>query len=219
VSVGDREISLKAMQSCIKYLPVFLGLTANSAKVLGKDSGVKSWRRIGKMSGIPNTGMPKFFENYGQYRDYCDTMINRGLIRDHKMLWWDIRLSEAFETVELRICDLTEDVRDAAALADFYAVLLMQAAAEPADYYYKQVAAVDIVEQNIFAAGSYGLNAEFIDVNSSEQMNLAAYIAKLVQHNLPYAEKIGRAASLRRILTMIEQQGTDSTNFIERLAA
>ncbi|HXK57936.1 MAG TPA: glutamate-cysteine ligase family protein, partial [Gammaproteobacteria bacterium] len=60
------------------------------------------------------------FESYGEYMRYVGVMINAGLIEDSTKIWWDIRPSHRFPTLEMRISDLCTRLDDAVCIAAIY---------------------------------------------------------------------------------------------------
>ena len=55
---------------------------------------------------LPRTGLPPEFTAHAEYRRSVDMLIAAGLIEDSSKIWWDIRPSARFPTLESRICDV-----------------------------------------------------------------------------------------------------------------
>ena len=80
--------------------------------------------RLSIFDGIPRTGMPERFESWGEYRRHVGVLVESKLIEDATKLWWDMRPSERFKTLEMRIADIPTRLDDAIAIAALYRCLL-----------------------------------------------------------------------------------------------
>ena len=61
--------------------------------------------------------MPEKFQSYAEYQRHVDILINAGVIQDSTKIWWDLRPSGRFPTLETRIMDVCTRLDDAIALA------------------------------------------------------------------------------------------------------
>ena len=66
---------------------------------------------------LPRTGLPERFESYGEFRRHLDTLVRNGLIEDTTKIWWDIRPSSRYPTLETRVLDCCTHLDDAVCLA------------------------------------------------------------------------------------------------------
>ena len=73
---------------------------------------------------LPRTGLPEQFESFGEYNRHVQMMVESGIIDEPTKIWWDIRPSARFPTLEMRICDLCPRLADAIAIAAFYRCIL-----------------------------------------------------------------------------------------------
>jgi glutamate---cysteine ligase / carboxylate-amine ligase len=65
----------------------------------------------------PTAGAAEPFGDLATYRAVSEQMIGWGAAMDPGMLYFDVRLSEKYPTVEIRVADVCTDVEDAALLA------------------------------------------------------------------------------------------------------
>ena len=157
VALPDERAAIRAYNASIKYLPLFLALSANSPFALGEDTGLQSYRsKI--FERLPRAGIPEYFETY---RDYCgliDQLHQSGTIKSIKDAWWDVRIHQTFGTIELRVCDAFYDRERLELIVLFYQALMHHAFEHPVtrDYY-------QISKQNKWNATRHGLEGHFID--------------------------------------------------------
>ena len=55
--------------------------------------------------------------SFGEYRRLLDHLINSGCFDDPTKIWWDIRPSAKFPTLESRITDVCSTLDDAVGIA------------------------------------------------------------------------------------------------------
>ncbi|MBF6353809.1 glutamate--cysteine ligase [Nocardia higoensis] len=116
VSVPDRETAVRVSDHLRPWLPTFLALTANSAIYREADTGYSSWRSI-LWRRWPSAGPPPYFGSAQAYDAMVRMMLTSGIILDEKMVYWDVRPSVAFPTVEVRVSDVPATADETALLA------------------------------------------------------------------------------------------------------
>ncbi len=98
------------------FLPLLLALSASSPYWQGEDTGLASYR-LTIFDNLPRTGLPPRFDSWGEYKRSVDVLIELGLIDDTTKIWWDLRPSARFPTVESRICDVAPRLEHTLSLA------------------------------------------------------------------------------------------------------
>ena len=68
--------------------------------------------------------MPEEFESWGEYERTVNILVEAGIIEDATKLWWDIRPSARYPTLEMRVSDVCTRLDDAMTVAAFYLCLL-----------------------------------------------------------------------------------------------
>src|SRR3546814_17794533 len=68
--------------------------------------------------------LPESFDSFGEYQRHLDVMVRAGLLEDGSKIWWDVRPSARFPTLEMRIADVCTNLQDGLAVAALYASLL-----------------------------------------------------------------------------------------------
>jgi glutamate---cysteine ligase / carboxylate-amine ligase len=116
IGIDDDELRIDLMRQFSYFLPHLLALSCSSPFWEGENTGLKSFR-LTIFSALPRTGLPGRFASYGEYRRHIDTLISNNLIQDTSKLWWDVRPSWRYPTLETRIMDCCTSVADAGCLA------------------------------------------------------------------------------------------------------
>ncbi|MBS0244062.1 MAG: carboxylate-amine ligase, partial [Proteobacteria bacterium] len=122
VGIEDPDLRIDVMNQVRYFLPHLLMLSTSSPFWMGHDTGLKSFRlAISQQS--PRTGMPGRFNGWDEYQRAVDVLVTAGVMEDATKLWWDLRPSARFPTLEMRITDVVTRIDDAIAIAALYLCL------------------------------------------------------------------------------------------------
>ena len=116
VGLDDDELRIDVMNQLTYFIPHLLALSCSSPFWEGDDMGMQSFRLM-LLSSLPRTGLPENFESYGEFRRHLDALVRNGLIEDTTKIWWDIRPSSRYPTLETRVFDCCTHLDDAVCLA------------------------------------------------------------------------------------------------------
>jgi carboxylate-amine ligase len=123
VGIEDNELRIDLMNQMSYFLPHLLALSCSSPFWRGRDTGLKSYR-LTIFDALPRTGVPERFASWAEYERHVAIMQDAGLIEDSTRIWWDLRPSGRFPTLETRIMDVCTRLDDAIALASLLACIL-----------------------------------------------------------------------------------------------
>ncbi|OMB98140.1 carboxylate--amine ligase [Mycobacterium sp. NS-7484] len=116
VAVPDRDVAIYVSNWLRPWLHVFVALTANSAIYRKADSGHASFRSV-LWSRWPSAGPPPHFDSADHYDAIVAMMERSGAALDDGMIYWDVRPSANFPTVEVRVSDVPATVDETVLLA------------------------------------------------------------------------------------------------------
>lgn len=131
VSVPNRLAAIRVSNRIRQWLPLLLALTANSAIYRNADSGHASWRHV-LWSRWPSAGPPPYFESVDDYAGAVQMLQDIGAMLDDGMVYWDVRPSANFPTVEVRVSDVPATVSESVLLAALTRAAVMTALEEDA---------------------------------------------------------------------------------------
>ena len=126
VAVPDRATAIAVSNRLRPWLPTILALSANSAVYRSADTGYASWRSV-LWARWPSAGPPPHFESAAEYDALVEIMLASGAALDDGMVYWDVRPSAKFPTVEVRVADVPATVADTVLLAALVRALVMTA--------------------------------------------------------------------------------------------
>ncbi len=132
VEVPDRAAAIHVSNWLRPWLPSLLALSANSRVYRNADSGYASWRSV-LWRRWPAAGAPPFFVSPDEYDDAVRLLVDTGVILDRDMIYWDVRPSAEFPTVEVRVADVPATVDETVLLATLIRAAVMTALDSPDD--------------------------------------------------------------------------------------
>jgi glutamate---cysteine ligase / carboxylate-amine ligase len=189
------------------HLPLLLALSSNSPYWQGRDTGLAS-ARTPLWQAFPRVGIPRAFSDYAEYVETVDLLVRAGAFPDHTFLWWDVRLSPAHGTVEVRIMDAQSTLDRTAAL-----VALVQSLARleltEAFASSRQLAAQELLDENRFLAARDGVHAELIDARREKRAPVAELAHEVLVACAPHAAALGCADELDGVRCLLAESGAD----------
>ncbi|MGY1636547.1 glutamate--cysteine ligase [Geodermatophilus sp. SYSU D00742] len=112
VGVPDLDTAVAVIDRARPYLPVLLAMTGSSPFHDGVDTGYESFRTPW-WSRWPNSGPPEHLGTAQRYLALVEAMVRGGVIGDGRHLYWDLRPSTRYPTVEFRLADVCTSLDDA----------------------------------------------------------------------------------------------------------
>jgi carboxylate-amine ligase len=202
VGIKDRDTAMALANQVRYFLPHILAISTSSPFWLGRNSGLKSIRsEIFKR--FPRTGVPGKFASYQAFQSYVDLLVKTGCIDNAKRIWWDVRVHPFFDTVEVRICDMTTRIDDTVAIA-----ALIQALMGKLYLLYRRNLAFReypraLIEENKWRAVRYGMDGQLIDFGKQEQVPVRALIGELLEFVTEASDIFKSHSDLERIREIV----------------
>jgi len=191
--IEDEELRIDLMNQVAYFLPHLLALSTSSPFWRGEETGLKSYR-MSVFSGIPRTGPPDYFESWGDYRRLLDRLVGARLISDASKLWWDVRPSAWFPTLEMRITDVPTRLDDAIAIAALYQGLLSMLWRLRRDNQRWRIYPHLLVKENRWRAQRYGSDEGLVDFGKGEIVPYAHLLEEIIALVRPDAARLSSVA-------------------------
>ncbi len=197
VEVPDDDLRLDVMRRAIPFLPILLALSTSSPFWRGMNTGFSSYR-LTSYDELPRTGLPPLFSDWLQYRGYIEVLREAGVIRDASYIWWAIRPSHKYPTLELRIPDACTSLEDAITVAALYRCLVCALMADRTINSGINSPSRALAKENKWRVQRFGLRAELIDpFREHPAIDAAAAARRLVQMLRRYASALDCLARSR----------------------
>ena len=172
VEVPDPDARVDLMNRLLPFMPLLLALSASSPFWQGRDTGLAGYR-MSAFCEMPRTGLPDLFRDMEDYDRYVSAMIGAGAIKDASYLWWTLRPSVKYPTLELRVADSCTSLSHSLAIAALYRCLVCLAVRTPRLHAGLTGGARAIVSENLWRAQRDGRRAVFLDYAGGEATALA----------------------------------------------
>ena len=179
VALPDDDLRIDIMRQMAYFLPHLLALSTSSPFWGGQDTGLNSYR-LSVFDNLPRTGLPPEFVSHGEYRRSVDTIIQAGLIEDTTKIWWDIRPSARFPTLETRICDvmpLMEHTLTIAALVQSITRMLVELRRRNQRW---RIYDRFLIAENRWRAQRYGPREGLLDIGKGAIVPMPELMAELI---------------------------------------
>lgn len=204
VGIADEDLRIDLMNQVSYFLPHLLALSTSSPFWQGEVTGLQSYR-VSIFDSLPRTGLPERFESWGEYQRLVGRMAAAGLIDDGTKLWWDIRPSARFPTLELRVTDVCTRLDDAISIAALYRGLLAALLRLKQRNQRWRLYANALIDENRWRAARYGVEGKLVDFGKGEAVDYALLLEELIelvreeaQAGGYWAEVLGARAILAR---------------------
>lgn len=162
VEVPDPALRVDVMNRVQPYLPLMFALSTSSPFWQAQKTGLLSYRLAANRE-LPRTGLPEFFNGLEDYQKYIDTLVGARAIADSSYVFWLVRPSLRYPTLELRIADSCTRLDDVMAIAALYRCLIRHLVHHPELNAELTGASHAIVEENCWRAQRYGIHGSFVD--------------------------------------------------------
>ena len=193
--IDDDELRIDLMNQVSYFLPHLLALSTSSPFWRGENSGLKSYR-LSVFDELPRTGLPSRFASASEYQRHIAVLIRAGLFKDASMIWWDVRPSARFPTLEMRISDVCTELDDAIAIAALYLCILRMLYRLRRQNQRWRTYDRMLIDENRWRAKRYGIDEGLIDFGKGELVAFGTLLEELIALTQVDAEKLGCSAEV-----------------------
>jgi carboxylate-amine ligase len=231
IGVPDDELRIDLLNQASYFLPHLLALSTSSPFWQGENTGLKSYR-LAVFDEMPRTGTPERFASWGEYARHVDILVGAGLIEDATKLWWDLRPSARFPTLEMRITDCCTTLEDTLSIAALFRCLLRMLWRLKRENQRWRLYARMLIDENRWRAQRYGFDQGLVDFGRGAIVPYAELLEEILALIDPDARHFGclgevshareilaRGTSADRQLTAFEQALSAGATRAEALAA
>jgi carboxylate-amine ligase len=209
VGIGDREEVIQAMNRCRPWLASIIALAASSPFWLGDETGYASYRTL-LFSRWPMTGTPQVFASRAEYDAVVESLVAVGMIEDASKIYWDVRPSSHFGTLEFRVADVCPTVDEAVMVAG-----LCRALAQTCLEEYRRGVPFDAPRPELLTAARWrasrsGLDSELIDVQARKSVPARELIEAMLTYLRPVLEDQGDFDEVAAIVRMTLDRGNSA---------
>jgi carboxylate-amine ligase len=204
VGLDDDDLRLDMMQQIAYFLPHLLVLSTSSPFWRGENTGLKSYR-LSVFHEMPRTGLPETFDSHGEYERHVNVLVGAGVIEDATKIWWDVRPSCRFPTLEMRIADICTRIDDTVTVAAVYQCLLHMLCRLKRNNQRWRGYSNMLVQENKWRAQRYGFDEGLIDFGKGIIVPYATLLEEIIAFAGPSAEELGCTEQLLHARTILSR--------------
>ena len=190
VGIPDPDTRIDLVSQLSYFLPHLLAMSASSPFWQGEDTGLASYR-LTVFDNLPRTGLPPHLSGWSEYDRSVQALVDIGVIEDSSKIWWDLRPSSRFPTIESRICDVQprlEHTLSLAALTQCLTRMLWRLKAKNQRW---RVYDNFLIGENRWRAQRYGIGGGLIDFGVGEIVSFDTLLEEMISLVAQDAEALG----------------------------
>ena len=169
---------MQLINRVLPWIPLLLVLSSSSPFWAGNMTGYMSYRRV-ICAQWPHMGLPEPLADWRAYQRYRALLQRTGSLAEDADLWWAIRPSQRFPTVELRICDACPRLEDVLCIAGLFRHLVESCTVSNYQPVFLSREARWVLEENYWRALRYGRQGQFIGYRTQQQVDALAWLGQL----------------------------------------
>ncbi|PHR92941.1 MAG: carboxylate-amine ligase [Robiginitomaculum sp.] len=204
VGILDSGLRIDIMNQMRYFLPHMLALSTSSPFWEGDIMGMKSYR-LAVFDGMPRTGIPEAMASMGEYERLVGVLTGAGVIEDASKIWWDIRPSVRFPTLESRVADMCTRLEDTLAIVALYQCLTrMLVDLKQRNIKWRNYPAL-LIAENRWIAQRHGVKGELIDFSKGKCIPFKELNEELIGFLMQHAQALGCEKELLHTRTIAER--------------
>ena len=211
------HLGMASGDACMRYnyffmhlLPHILALSGSSPFWQGKYTGLSSCRPT-TYEALPSAGMPYLVKDWKGFQNLYRFLVKAKAITSMKDVWWDLRPSPEYGTLELRFCDEPATLYEAMAIATFIHLLSHWFRDHHEEWATSHAQLKQwIFRENKWRAIRYGLDADIIVSSHGKTKSLKKDILRWVKVLEPYATKLNCTGYFSRIAEIVTKGNSAS---------
>lgn len=161
IGMPDPETAIAIQNELLHDLALLLAVSTSSPFWEGDNTGLAS-SRITVFEALPTGGTPTLVHDWNEFCELVETLQRAEAITSLKDLWWDIRPSPRYGTVEIRICDGLATLRETAMVVALAQALAKRAGARVGAGQNRSFPPAWRIRENKWRASRHGMEAELV---------------------------------------------------------
>ena len=215
--IEDEDLRVDMMNQMRYFLPHLLALSTSSPFWGGHDMAMKCVR-IGIFDSMPRTGLPDRYESWSEYTRVIARLIKAGVMEDATKIWWDMRPSARFPTLEMRVTDVCTRLEDALCIGAIYQSLLRMLARHKQRNMRWRIYPRIMLEENRWRAQRYGCTNSMIDLGRGECVPFGSLIEEILEMITEDATALGCLKEVQHARVILKR-GTSACRQADRCQA
>ncbi|HVH39777.1 MAG TPA: YbdK family carboxylate-amine ligase [Gemmatimonadaceae bacterium] len=177
VGMPDPETCIAVQNELLYDLGLLLAVSTSSPYWQGEVTGLAS-SRVTVFEAMPTGGIPQLVHDWAEFNELVETLQRANAITSMKDLWWDIRPSPRYGTLEIRVCDGLATIRETCAIVALVQALARRAGARVAAGTARTFPPAWRVRENKWRASRHGMDADYIISNEGHSLPIREHLLR-----------------------------------------
>ncbi|MDR0789084.1 MAG: YbdK family carboxylate-amine ligase [Bifidobacteriaceae bacterium] len=209
-----------------KVLPIWHAMLAECGLLLATSTSSPFWNNTSTgyasnrslyFAQLPTAGIGYQFNEWSEFENCVEGLMNSNSITSFGELWWDIRPAVHYGTLEIRVLDSQTNIYDIARLTaliqcmvEYFSTLIDEGKQD-------ELPKLEgwFVRQNKWRASRYGLNAKLIVNNDAREQNARDHLRELLVKLRPIASKLGCSKEIAELYDFANEGMTSAARQLE----
>ncbi|MCG6954918.1 MAG: YbdK family carboxylate-amine ligase [Gemmatimonadetes bacterium] len=175
IGMPDPETCIAVQNELLHDLGLLLAISTSSPFSQGEATGLAS-SRITAFEAMPTGGTPALVADWSEFSTLVDALMRSGAITSMKDLWWDIRPSPRFGTLEIRVCDGLPTIRETCAVVALSQALARRAGARIEAGDGRSFPPAWRIRENKWRASRHGMEADLVTGDDGTTVGCRAWL-------------------------------------------
>ena len=189
IGIESEEV-IPVMNRVRALLSPLVALSANSPFWYGADTGYASWRTM-VWNRWPISGSPPRFQSRERYEAFVEEQVSTGVISDASNLYWDVRPSYQWPTLEFRAFDVGRTVEEVVTLVALVRACVRTVSDDEARGIPDEDVSRELLDAARWRAARDGLGGQLFDIGERRLKPAADVLSGLMEKVRPALELEG----------------------------
>lgn len=205
------HIGMRSERDCMRFMnffrhfiPHFTALSASSPFWQGEDTGLASYRAM-LNEALPTASLLHSVKTWEDFQNMVKTLENAGVIQHIKDLWWDLRPSCGYGTLELRMADMPTNMQELKAIVAFAHALAHWFDEHGSWLTHMAPPRVWMARENKWRSLRHGLDAQLIKDGDGSTLAVREDLLIWCERLKETAAKLGYEKEMENLRTLVEK--------------
>jgi carboxylate-amine ligase len=207
VGMPGQEETIEILNRARPWLSPIRALAVNSPFWAGSDTGYAGYRHAVWLRW-PMAGTPDEFASWEDYEDLVRTLEETGSIDDPARIYWEVRPSSKFETLEFRVTDVCMTVDETVMVAGLIRALARACHLDFLNGVPSPSVRPELMQAATWRAARYGVDGDLVDVVERRSLPAGKMIAALLDFIGPALDEFGEREEVSSLVDATLRDGT-----------
>ncbi len=179
IGIEYDDLRIDLLNQASYFLPHLLALSCSSPFWEGEDTSLSSYR-LTVFDSLPRTGLPDMLASYAEYERLVEHLVASKCLEDASKIWWDIRPSSKYPTLEQRVTDVCSLHEDAVTITAVYQSLMAFLFRLRSLNQHWRTYPSTLIKENRWRAQRYGMRQPLIDLGKTTLVPFADLTEEII---------------------------------------